>query len=153
MAEAWRHAVNERQFLVVRRRREGLILDLSQSVRLWQLRITTARLTVNWWFMQAAGPRASPIIPAAYVPVYCAIISETATFKAVWSKILIVNATKIHMCRFWQEIPNDRCLQRHEVNTICKDNCLFSPRALVRGIPATVHFAPENKLFYQYQII
>ena len=40
--------------------------------------------TVNWWFMQAAGPCASPIRPAAcIVPVYCIHMSETVTFTAI----------------------------------------------------------------------
>ena len=37
-------------------------------------------------------------------------------------------------------------LKGHEVNMICKENCLFSQRALVRGNPARVDFAPENSL-------
>ena len=32
----------------------------------------------------------------------------------------------------------------HEINMICKKKCLFSPRALVRGIPARIDFAPES---------
>ena len=31
-------------------------------------------------------------------------------------------------------------LKGHEVNMICKENCLFSPRALVKGIPTRVDF-------------
>ena len=56
--------------------------------------------------MQAVRPRTSPIRPAAcIVPVYSINISETVT--AVWSKSLIVCATKIHMCKFLWEILND----------------------------------------------
>ena len=110
--------------------------------------------TVNWCFMQAAGPCASSIRPAAgIVPVYCINIYETATFTAVLSKLLIVYATKIHMCKFWGEIRNG-CytfkLKGHEINMIYKENCLFSPRALVKGIPASVDFTPENRHTHRY---
>ena len=97
--------------------------------------------TVNWWFMQAAGPHTSSIrTVACIVPVYCVNISETVTFTATWSKSLIVYATKIHMCYFWWEIPNDRWVRRTRsyIYMICKENCSFSPRMLVRGIPARV---------------
>ena len=33
-------------------------------------------------------------------------------------------------------------LKRHKVNMFCKENCLFSPRVLVWGIPARVKFIP-----------
>ena len=35
-------------------------------------------------------------------------------------------------------------LKGHKVNMICKENCLFSPRALFRGIPARVNFVSKN---------
>ena len=35
-------------------------------------------------------------------------------------------------------------LKGHKVNMFCKENCLFSPRVLVRGIPDRVEFTPEN---------
>ena len=96
--------------------------------------------------MQAAEPCASPIRPAAcIVPVYCINMSETVTFTAVWSKSLIVYATKIHMCIFLWEIPNDHWVKR----TRSKHDFWrkFSPRALVRGIPARVDFMPKNCWF------
>ena len=75
----------------------------------WGSPTHTLLATVNWWFMQAAGPGASPIRPATcIVPVYCINISDIVTFTAIWSKSLIVYATKIHMCKFWPEIQNYR---------------------------------------------
>ena len=35
-------------------------------------------------------------------------------------------------------------LDGHKFNMFCKENYLFSPRALVRGIPDRAQFAPEN---------
>ena len=35
-------------------------------------------------------------------------------------------------------------LKGHKLNTFCRENCRFSPGALVREIPARTEFAPEN---------
>ena len=100
---------------------------------------------VNWWLMQAAGPRTSSIRPVAcIVPGYCINISETVYFTAVCSKSLIAYATQIYICKFWREILNDRCVKRSWINMICKEICLFSMRALVKEIPTRVDFVPEN---------
>ena len=46
-----------------------------------------------------------------------------------------------YTCKFVREISNDRCVER---TWFVKENCLFSPRALVSGIPAKAYFTPEN---------
>ena len=45
-------------------------------------------------------------------------------------------------------------LKGHKVNMFCKENCLFSLRELVKGIPTRAEFAPENFEYfgeYHYQ--
>ena len=44
--------------------------------------------------------------------------------------------------KFWREIQNDRW--GHEVKMVCKENYIFSPRALVRGISTRVDSVLEN---------
>ena len=83
---------------------------------LWQLGITTSHFTshsgINWQCMQAAGPSASSIRPTACVfPFYCNI-SKTVTFTAIWSKSLIVYATKIHVCKLLWEILRNCWVKR-----------------------------------------
>ena len=63
--------------------------------------------------VKGAGPCASPTrLVTSIVPVYCINISETVTAIAVWPKSLVVYSTKIHMCKFWWKIPNNRWVKR-----------------------------------------
>ena len=91
---------------------------------------------VNWWFMQAAGPGASPIRPTAcIVPDYRISISDTVTFTAGQSHWKYM--PRRYICaNFEREYRTIVELKGHEVSMICKENCLFSSRAFDRGISA-----------------
>ena len=103
-------------------------------------------VTVNWWSMHAAWSHASPIRPVAcIVTVYCLSISETATFREVWSKSLLMHAAKMYMWKYWREIPTHYWVWRtKKINIFCNANCLFSPRALVSWIPARAKYLFKN---------
>ena len=69
-------------FSIVSRCHEVAIRDLSQLTMLWQLGSPPHVWQASGWFMQATGPRPSPIWPA----IYCISISETVAFAVIWSK-------------------------------------------------------------------
>ena len=82
-------------------------------------------------FAVSAGPRVSPIRPAAcIVSVYCINVSEAVTFTAVWSKSLIVHTAQRHTAQrykcanFGQKYWTITEWIGHEVNLTCKENCL-----------------------------
>ena len=69
--------------------------------------------TVNWWFMQAAGPCVSPIRPIeCIVPLYWTDISKTVTFTATWSKLLVV--VYFHRVCLLRESPQGRLCTREQ---------------------------------------
>ena len=78
------------QFSVVSpasRRRQGLVWVNARRSDCWWSPLHTCVVTVSWWFMHASGLRAGPIMPAACtITGYCLDISESASFRAVWSK-------------------------------------------------------------------
>ena len=68
------------------RRRQGSVWVNARRSDCWWSPLHTWVVTVSWWFMHAAGPRAGPIMPAACVVTgYCLDVSESASFTAVSS--------------------------------------------------------------------
>ena len=92
---------------------------------LWQLGFTTSRLTSHGELMVHAGCEALQIWPC--LPFYSVCRKDTYICENFDGKC--------------QTIPE---LKGHEVNMICKENCLFSLRTLVKGNPTRVDFAPKN---------
>ena len=136
-------------FMVVSQHHEGVILGLSQWVKLWLLEITTSRLSRHSELMVHAGcgQCACPIRPTAcIVTVYCLNISETASFTAVCSKRLIVYGQGCICANFNGKNRTIAELKGSKVNMFCKENCLFSLRGLVRGIPTRAKFTPNDEI-------
>ena len=92
---------------------KGLVWANGWHSGCWGSRIHAWLVTVNCWFMPAAGPRASLMKPVACIVTYYWLnISETVTLTAVWSKAIIVYAAKMPICKFSQEILNDQGVKR-----------------------------------------
>ena len=119
------------------------MLVLSQWATPCQLEIITSRLTSRGELMTHAccGATRQSHKARDTVVVYCFNISETVTFTKNVSKSLIM-----YNCyrKYWRWIASNHRVKGHKVNMFYRENCLFSPRALVRGIPVGGEFASEN---------
>ena len=73
----------------------------------------------------------------------CPQISETASFRAVCSKWLIMYATKMHICQFWWN--TERSLSWKDVKDICfvKKLPIFTEDVSYGNLTRAM-FAPEN---------
>ena len=64
-----------------------------------------------------------------------------------------LSTVKIQCANLYGKYRTITELKGHEVYMICKENCLFSPRALASRIPARVDFAQENWYWSIYKIV
>ena len=94
------------QFSVVSQHHEGVILDLSQSARLWQLAISHGELMVH------AGCGATRSSHQSRSMLWPSLLLQYLRNCHIYSSLVKVYATKIHMCKFWREKTNDRWVKR-----------------------------------------
>ena len=135
-------------FSVLSRRHKHVILGLSQWATISLLGDATARLPSDVEIMMHAGRGATRWSHkargmACIIRVYCFNISETITLTTVCLKSLKMYAAEMRMCKSLGGMPIDCWVTSAYSKQVLFENCLYSPRSLVRGIPTRVRCAPE----------
>ena len=100
--------------------------------------------TVNWMVHAGGGPCASLIGPRYALSRFIASIPPKPLFgQRRWWRM----PQRCICANFEGKYRTIAELKGHEVNIICKENYLFSPRVLHKEIPARFDFTLENTLF------
>ena len=76
---------------------------------------------------------------------YCHNMAKTITLTTMWSKTLIVNATEMHVLKFWEGLTNICCVSKVYVKHVLVSSMhVFSPTVLLRGNAARSKLVVEN---------